>query len=349
MIIPIILSGGSGTRLWPLSRKAMPKQFRSLTGTNTLIQDTASRLTSLSNVDGPLVVCGAAHVDRVIDQLGAVGAVPSILIEPAAKNTAPAVASACLAAVERDPKAIVVVLPSDHVIGDVAEFARMVRLATTTAGQGYLTTFGVIPTYPATGYGYIQPGEPIANGASRIAAFVEKPDVKTATRYLEGGFLWNAGIFVFGAADFLTELEIHAPALYELVTTAYEKSTLTGNTRLLDSDSWNAIEPLSVDYAVMEPTTRGAVLPLSCGWSDIGSWATLHDLGNADEDGNVIGGQVYLSNVKNSYVRSESKPVVVLGVHDLIIVETDDSVLVMHRDSAEDIKTVTERLPDDLK
>lgn len=327
----------------------MPKQFRSLTGTNTLIQDTASRLTSLSNVGRPLVVCGAAHVDRVIEQLGALNTVPSILIEPAAKNTAPAVASACLAAVEQDPNAIVVVLPSDHVIGDVAEFARMVSLATITADQGYLTTFGVIPTYPATGYGYIQPGEPIANGASRIAAFVEKPDVNTATRYLEEGFLWNAGIFVFRAADFLTELEIHSPAMYELVTTAYERSTITGNTRLLDDDSWSAIEPQSVDYAVMEPTTRGAVLPLSCGWSDIGSWATLHDLGNADEDGNVVGGQVYLSNVTNSYVRSESKPVVVLGVHDLIIVETDDSVLVMHRDCAEDIKTVTERLPDDLK
>jgi len=327
----------------------MPKQFRSLTGPNTLIQDTASRLTSLNDVDRPLVVCGATHIDRVIDQLGALDTAPSILIEPAAKNTAPAVASACLAAVERDTEAIVVVLPSDHVIGDVAEFARMVSLATTTAGQGYLTTFGVIPTYPATGYGYIQPGEPIADGASRIAAFVEKPDLDTAKRYVEGGFLWNAGIFVFRAADFLTELEIHAPAMYELVTAAYQRSTLTGDIRHLDSESWNAIEPLSVDYAVMEPTTLGAVLPLSCGWSDIGSWAALYDLGNSDQDGNVVGGQVYLSNVKNSYVRSESKPVVVLGVHDLIIVETDDSVLVMHRDSAEEIKTITERLPDDLK
>jgi mannose-1-phosphate guanylyltransferase/mannose-1-phosphate guanylyltransferase/mannose-6-phosphate isomerase len=327
----------------------MPKQFRSLTGPNTLIQDTASRLTSLNNVDRPLVVCGATHIDRVIDQLGGLNTAPSILIEPAAKNTAPAVASACLAAVERDTEAIVVVLPSDHVIGDVAEFARMVSLATTTAGQGYLTTFGVIPTYPATGYGYIQPGEPIADGASRIAAFVEKPDLDTAKRYVEGGFLWNAGIFVFRAVDFLTELEIHAPAMYELVTDAYQRSTLTGDTRHLDSESWNAIEPLSVDYAVMEPTTLGAVLPLSCGWSDIGSWAALYDLGNSDQDGNVVGGQVYLSKVKNSYVRSESKPVVVLGVHDLIIVETDDSVLVMHRDSAEDIKTITERLPDDLK
>jgi mannose-1-phosphate guanylyltransferase/mannose-6-phosphate isomerase len=327
----------------------MPKQFRSLTGPNTLIQDTASRLTSLNNVDRPLVVCGATHIDRVIDQLGALNTAPSILIEPAAKNTAPAVASACLAAVERDTEAIVVVLPSDHVIDDVAEFARMVSLATTTAGQGYLTAFGVIPTYPATGYGYIQPGEPIADGASRIAAFVEKPDLDTAKGYVEAGFLWNAGIFVFRAADFLTELEIHAPAMYELVTAAYQRSTLTGDTRHLDSESWNAIEPLSVDYAVMEPTTLGAVLPLSCGWSDIGSWAALYDLGNSDQDGNVVGGQVYLSNVKNSYVRSESKPVVVLGVHDLIIVETDDSVLVMHRDSADDIKTITERLPDDLK
>ncbi len=314
-----------------------------------MIQDTASRLSSLHDVGEPLVVCGSRHASKVSKQLTAIDVSPTIIIEPSAKNTAPAVASACLAAVDRHPDAVVVVLPSDHVIGDVEAFSAMVDQAVTTAQAGYLTTFGVVPTFPATGYGYIRPGDALENTANTIDAFVEKPDADTAERYVQDGYLWNAGIFVFRAADFLAELEVQAPSMHAAVTASYETATRRDETIHLAEESWNSIEAQSVDYAVMEPTRRGAVLPLSCGWSDVGSWATLYDLGTKDDDGNVAQGHVYLSDTKNSYVRSDSKPVVVVGVEGLIVVETDDVVLVMNREAAEDIKAVTEQLPDQLR
>lgn len=314
-----------------------------------MIQDTASRLASLHDVGEPLVVCGSRHASKVSKQLTAIGVSPTIIIEPSAKNTAPAVASACLAAVAHDPEAVVVVLPSDHVIGDVAEFSTMVDQAVTTARTGYLTTFGIVPTFPATGYGYIRPGGVVGNTARTIDAFVEKPDAETAERYVRDGYLWNAGIFVFRAADFLAELEDLAPSMYTSVMTSYQAAARHGEKIHLAEESWDSIDPESVDYAVMEPTRRGAVLPLSCGWSDVGSWATLYDLGTKDGDGNVAQGHVYLSDTTNSYVRSESKPVVVVGVDDLIVVETDDVVLVTRRGAAEDIKAVTEQLPDQLR
>ena len=348
MIIPVILSGGSGTRLWPLSRRATPKQFRSLVGTQTMIQDTAARLATLGEVGEPLVVCGARHASKVLKQLAAIGVTPTILIEPSAKNTAPAVAAACLAAIDRHPDSVVVVLPSDHVIEDVDEFARLVDLAVTTADAGYLTTFGIVSTFAATGYGYIRPGDSLSNEASAIAAFVEKPDEKTALEYVASGYLWNAGIFVFRAADFLAELKTQDPAMHAAVVAAYRSAPAEGDTVHLAEENWNAIEPRSIDYAVMEPTNRGAVLPLACGWSDVGSWATLYDLGTKDDAGNVVQGNVFLSDAENVYVRSESKPVVVVGVEDLIVVEMEDVVLVMHRRAAEDVKALTEQLPDEL-
>ncbi len=348
MIIPVILSGGSGTRLWPLSRRATPKQFRSLVGTQTMIQDTAARLATLTEVGEPLVVCGPRHASKVQEQLAAIGVSPTILIEPSAKNTAPAVAAACLASIDRDPASVVVVLPSDHVIENVDEFARMVDLAVTTAGDGHLTTFGIVPTFPATGYGYIQPGDDLGDGARAIAAFVEKPDEKTALEYVASGYLWNAGIFVFRAADFLEELKTYAPAMHASVVAAYQSAPDEGETVHLAEEGWNSIDPLSIDYAVMEPTKRGAVLPLACGWSDVGSWATLYDLGTKDAAGNVVQGNVFLSGTENTYVRSDSKPVVLVGVEDLIVVEMDDVVLVMHRRAAEDVKALTEQLPDEL-
>jgi len=348
VIIPVILSGGSGTRLWPLSRRATPKQFRSLVGTQTMIQDTAARLATLGNVGEPLVVCGAGHAARVQKQLAAIGVTPTILIEPSAKNTAPAVAAACLAAIDRHPDSMVVVLPSDHVIEDVAEFARLVDLAVTTARDGYLTTFGVVPTFPATGYGYICPGDSLSGEASAIAAFVEKPDEETALEYVASGYLWNAGMFVFRATDFLAELQTQDPAMHAAVVGAYPSSPDEGGTVHLAEEGWNTIEPRSIDYAVMEPTKRGAVLPLACGWSDVGSWATLYDLGTKDDAGNVVQGNVFLSDATNVYVRSESKPVVVVGVEDLIVVEMEDVVLVMHQRAAEDVKALTEQLPDEL-
>lgn len=313
-----------------------------------MIQDTAARLATLRDVGEPLVVCGSRHASKVQKQLAAIGVSPTILIEPSAKNTAPAVAAACLAAIDRDPESVVVVLPSDHVIEDVDEFARMVDHAVTTALDGYLTTFGIVPTYPATGYGYIRPGDRLGDEASAIAAFVEKPDEKTATEYVASGYLWNAGIFVFRAADFLGELQTYAPDMHASVVAAYQSAPDEVDTVHLAEESWNRIEPLSIDYAVMEPTQRGAVLPLACGWSDVGSWATLYDLGTKDASGNVVQGDVFLSGTENSYVRSDSKPVVLVGVEDLIVVEMEDVVLVMHRRAAEDVKALTEQLPEEL-
>lgn len=354
MLIPVILSGGSGTRLWPVSRAALPKQFRSLIGPKTLIQETATRLASLPGVGSPIVVCGESHTATVLDQLRADGTDPTIIVEPSARNTAPAVAAACLHAVQQDADATVAILPSDHVISDVPEFARLVGRAVDVAAAGHLTTFGVVPTYPATGYGYIQPGAPIDADTNKdeafvIEAFVEKPDLVTAAAYRKAGFLWNAGIFLFRAADFLDELAVHEPQMFDLVSRSHDRADQHPGQVILAASPWDSITAQSIDYAVMERTDRGAVLPLSCGWSDIGSWTALHDLSERDADGNTVSGEVYATDVAGSFIRTESKPIVALGIRDLIIVETEDAILVMHRDADQNIKNAIERLPDQLR
>ncbi len=339
MIVPVILSGGSGTRLWPLSRDSAPKQFHRLIGSETMVQLTAARLERLHGVSRPIVVCNARHLDQVESQLAQVD--PLVILEPAGRNTAPAVGAACHVARRLDPDAIVVVLPSDHLIQDVDAFADVVRQATDLATEGHLVTFGIVPTGPVTGYGYIKPGASLASGAA-IDSFVEKPDADTAQRYVDDGYLWNSGMFAFRADRYLAELALHAPEIATHTKAAVASSARSGDIIALDADAWATSPSDSIDYAVMEHTDHGVVLPLDAGWNDIGSWAALYDVSPADSNGNVMVGDVLAPGTRGSYVRSTGRPIVVLGLDDVVVVETADAVLVTRRDRAEDVKLIGE-------
>lgn len=349
MVIPVILSGGSGTRLWPLSRRGLPKQFHSIRGNHTLIQDTARRFDTLTAATDPIVVCGPIHVHDVATQMAAIEVNASLIVEPSAKNTAPAIGAACLEAQARDPKAVVVIVPSDHVFEDPASFEAAIEGAVETAKSGYLTTLGVAPSYPATGYGYISPGAEITKGAHRIASFVEKPDKTTAAGYLDLGYFWNAGIFIFRADVFLDELTIHQPAMSERVHEAYRLAERKDATIMLADGPWNEIVGTSIDYGVMERTDRGAVIPFTGAWSDVGSWEAVYDLAAKDSAGNATVGTVVAHSTTGSYIRSESKPIVTVGVNDLVIVETPDAILISTRESSEQVKEAIASLPDDVK
>lgn len=351
MIIPVILSGGSGTRLWPLSTRRSPKQFHRLTGDHTCFQETVLRVAGLNDLHDPIIVCGQRHVGDVEQQMNEVGLTPTILVEPSPRNTAPAIGAACLQAIAIDPEAVVLVLPSDHVIGSPQTFRETIEEAVPTAESGRLVTFGVVPTHPATGYGYIQSGEPVdGSGPGRtVQRFVEKPDASAAASYVISGYLWNAGIFLFRAQTFLNEFTAQQPAMARQTASAFVNATWQSQTASLDGVSWDTIEGTSIDYAVMEQTALGAVVSLDCGWSDVGSWNTLHELTPQDENGNVRIGEVSTTDVTGSYLRAATKPIVAIGVSDLIVVETPDAILVMKRDDAERVKDVAQALPDHLR
>ncbi len=334
MIIPVILSGGAGTRLWPLSRESAPKQFQPVTGDDSLLAVTVGRLASVGNLGPPLVVCNEAHVDLVHQQLPDA----AILAEPDGRNTAPAIAAAALNLRGDD---VMVVLPSDHLINDEAAFVEALNHAIAAAEDGWLVAFGIVPSNPATGFGYIEPGIMLNEPTRRITRFVEKPDAETATRHVEDGYLWNSGMFVMKAGRYLEELQSHRPDIAEAVAGA----VTDGSISRLD---WQECPSESIDYAVMEETNRAAVVPLDAGWSDVGTWRSLLDLGPTDADGNVITGSAVLLDTHRSYVRGEGRTVAVIGVEDLIIVETEDAVLVVHKDRTEDVKAIIDLLPESL-
>jgi mannose-1-phosphate guanylyltransferase/mannose-6-phosphate isomerase len=347
-IVPVILSGGSGSRLWPMSRKLLPKQFLPLVTERTMLQDTALRLEGMSDCGAPLLVVNSEHRFLAAEQLAQAGVAPrAVLLEPVGRNTAPAIAAAALWLRDEQPDALMLVLPSDHMILDAPAFHAAVGAATLAAEHGLLATFGIRPAGPATGYGYIEAGDAIAGcpGVRRIKRFVEKPDAAAARGFIEqGGFFWNSGMFLFGAARYLAELRRQRPDMLVAVERALAAHKRDLDFVRLDADAFAACPSESVDYAVMEHTTDGAVVESDFGWSDVGSWSSLWDIGAKDEAGNVLAGDVAVADAMNCYVRADARHVSLLGVEGLLIVETDDAILIADRDRAQEVKGVVERL-----
>lgn len=350
-IHPVILSGGSGTRLWPLSRAALPKQLLPLASKFSMLQETVTRLTGMAEMAAPLMVCNAEHRFMVAEQLRQIEIRPeAIVLEPVGRNTAPAIAVAALMLAKQDPDALMLVLPADHLIRDVAAFHGAIRSAAKAAQTGQLTTFGIKAPTPETGYGYIRKGAALATDAAiyHVAAFVEKPDLKTAQAYVASGdYYWNSGMFLFRASDFLAELQAFRPDILAATREALAASVQDLDFLRLGTAAFEACPSESVDYAVMERTERAAVVPTDIGWNDIGAWTALWEVGDKDAAGNVVRGDVMLEGSANNFVRAESRMVAALGVSDLVIVETTDVILVAHKDRVQDVKKLVDRLKAD--
>ncbi len=347
MLIPLILSGGSGTRLWPVSRKDFPKQFLPLAGEETLFQQTLARTRQLPDVAAPIVVASENHRFLAADQLlraGIEGA--AIMLEPFARNTAPAIALGALQALQRDPEALLLVLPADHLIGDTRAFVEAVTRAISLAANDWLVTFGIRPDRPDTGFGYIRRAEAIDDHGYRVGQFVEKPDLATAQSYLaDGGYDWNSGMFLFKASTYLDELDAHAPQMLAAARTAFAKASADLDFVRIDREAFAQAPDKSIDYAVMEKTRRAAVIPVGCGWSDIGSWSALWFAGDKDAEGNRREGDTLAVDTRNSLLRSHDRHLLAtVGVDDLIVVTTPDATLVAHRDAAQDVKKIVEQL-----
>jgi mannose-1-phosphate guanylyltransferase/mannose-6-phosphate isomerase len=354
MIHPVILSGGSGTRLWPLSRASLPKQLLPLVSERSMLQETVLRLSGLADVSTPMVVCGNDHRFLVAEQMQEIGIEhPALLLEPMGRNTAPAVAVAALALMEEDADATMLVLPADHLIADTAAFHRAIGQAVQAAGAGLLVTFGIQPDAPETGYGYIRRGDTLAGleGTWRVGAFVEKPDHATAENYVQSGdYYWNSGMFVFKAARYLQELEKFRPDILAAARAAWQQRKSDLDFCRLQTEAFAACPSESIDYAVMEKTADAAVVPVDMGWNDVGSWSSLwHTANGRDARGNSVRGDVLLEQVSNSYVRAESRMVAAIGVTDVVIVETPDAVLVAHKDQAQQVKKIVERMHADAR
>jgi len=349
-MIPVILSGGSGSRLWPLSRESYPKQFLPLTSEHSMLCETLYRLQGLEKLSPPIVVCNEQHRFLVAEQLREMAVTPdSIVLEPVGRNTAPAVAIAALAAHEKDKDALIFVLPADHVIEDIDTFHKSLSVAIQSAQQGKLVTFGVVPTAAETGYGYIKTSERFESSKKvkslAVEQFVEKPDVTTAESYIASGdYFWNSGMFMFKASCYLDELKQHASGMLALCQQAYSEAVRDMDFVRLESNAFKQIKGDSIDYAVMEKTDKAVVVPLDAGWNDIGSWSALTDVSKTDQHSNVVSGDVLIEDSQNCYVRSEHRLVAALGIQDQVIVETADAVLVASRDKAQEVKRIVERL-----
>ncbi|MBJ8835986.1 MULTISPECIES: mannose-1-phosphate guanyltransferase [Citrobacter] len=350
MIVPVIMAGGTGSRLWPLSRELYPKQFLCLDGKFTMLQSTIGRLSGL-NCENPVVICNEQHRFIVAEQLRQMGKLTrNIILEPAGRNTAPAIALAALAALRLQPEnpPLILVLAADHVIKDVDSFHLAVNTAQAYAETGNLVTFGIVPDKAEIGYGYIRRGVENRNlfgEAYKVAEFVEKPNFETANKYVSSGdYYWNSGMFLFRSDRYLTELKKFRPDIHE----ACEKSIKSADTDLdfirVDKEAFLACPDESIDYAVMEKTDSAIVVPMNAGWSDVGSWSSLWEITDKDADGNVTAGDVISNNTKNSYLYSDSGLITTVGVENLVVVQTKDAVLVADKNSVQDVKKIVESI-----
>jgi len=343
-MIPVILSGGSGTRLWPLSRSQYPKQFLPLVSGNSMLQETMLRIQSLPTMQAPIAICNEVHRFLMAKQLYDIEAIPSaIILEPMGKNTAPAVALAALSA--ESPDDVLLVLAADHVISDTDAFHAAIHHAEALARQGLLVTFGIVPNSPEIGYGYIKQGSALENTAYNVEAFVEKPDLATANQYLQSGeYLWNSGMFAFTAGSFLAELEKFNPEMLACCTQALASAKADMDFIRVDKAIFAKCPSDSIDYAVMEKTDKAAVIPLDAGWNDVGSWSALWDVRDKDNNGNAINGDVITIDTHNSLIHAENKLVTVIGVDDLVVVETKDAVMIASKDGSQSVKDVVGQL-----
>lgn len=344
-MIPVILSGGSGTRLWPLSREAYPKQFLPLVGKDTMLQATWQRIAPLASA-APMVVANEEHRFMVAEQLRQIDCAPSaILLEPVGRNTAPAIAVAALQAMAEGADPLLLVLPSDHVIANPAAFQAAVRQAEPAASQGRLVTFGIVPSGPETGYGYIRAGAALADGVRSVVQFVEKPDEPTARGYVASGeYFWNSGMFLFRASVFLAELARQQPAMLTACRAALAGATRDADFVRLDKAAFAACPSDSIDYAMMEHTDAAAVLPIDVGWNDLGSWSALWEVAEQDGNGNAHHGDVLAQDCRNTLAWGDGRLVALLGLEDVVVVDTADAVLVAHKDRVQDVKGIVATL-----
>lgn len=357
-LIPVVLSGGSGTRLWPLSREKYPKQLLPLIGEDSLLQATVRRMEGLADVQlgAPLIVCNEEYRFVIAEQLRLMGTKGTILLEPVGRNTAPALTLAALAAMREGGDPILLVMPADHVILDITSFQEVVRKGMTLASEGAIVTFGIAPDSPETGYGYIQAGEPFgSNGASRIARFVEKPDTAMAKTYLDAGFyFWNSGLFMLRASVWLSAIGFCREDILVACREAWDKGSVDGDFLRVNKEAFMHCPSDSIDYAVMERLAGGgdslplgAVIPLSAGWSDVGAWDSLWKVLPTDEEGNVSQGDVMLHDSHNMLVMAGSRLVACVGVEDMVVIETPDAILVAHMSRTQDVKKIVDGLKQD--
>ena len=347
MLYPVILSGGSGTRLWPMSRSLYPKQLLRLLGEDSLLQQTVRRVADPGRFAAPLLVANEEHRFIVAEQLREIGAPSHVLLEPVGRNTAPAACVAALILAESEPAALMLLLPSDHIIAEEAVFTAAVDRAAAAAQAGALVTFGITPDRPEIGYGYIRQGEPVGGieGVFRVAEFVEKPSPEVAEGYVASEqYFWNSGMFLFPAALFLNELERIRPEIVAACRQALAKARRDDDFVRLDKAAFEACPADSIDYAVMEHTTRAAVVPVSMGWNDVGSWDALWDISDKDGAGNAVIGNVVAEDTRNCYLRSEAGLIAAIGIEDLVVVATDDALLLAPRDRTQEVRRLVARL-----
>ena len=344
-ITPVLLCGGVGSRLWPVSRQGRPKQYLNLIGETSMLQQTLTRIESLAQTS-PILVCNEEHRFLVAEQVRQLGVTsPTIILEPEGKNTAPAIALAAIAASALDPESNLLVLPADHYVGKSAALIDAVEKAASASSQGKLVTFGIVPSRPETGYGYIKRGEALTADVSVLEQFVEKPDQQTAEAYIASGdYVWNSGMFMFTSTQFLASLEQFQPEMARACGQAMEQAERDLDFIRPDVEVFATCPSDSIDYAVMEHTPEGAVVSLDCDWSDIGAWSALWEAGDQDAAGNVTQGDVVLNKTQNSYVWSQSRLVTTTGVSDLVVVETADAVMVADRHSVQDVKDIVNAL-----